>query len=114
MKFLITFLEEQGIKDFDTEYFSIKSENGKKEKEFFVQEDECFVCEAGESLWNSNENGIEFTLFQATRETEIPESIRFLVPVQDFSIKEVHQPTRIINILNKGQVLFSIEENYIF
>lgn len=114
MKFLTTFLEEHGVKNFVTDCFFVKSYDGREVREFLVNEDECFVCEKGESLWDSNEDSIEFTLFCATQETEVPESIRFLCPIKDFSIKENNKLKNIINIFNKDKILFSIEDYFIF
>ncbi|MDE5759239.1 MAG: hypothetical protein K2H85_11585, partial [Allobaculum sp.] len=88
MKLIISFLEEQGIEDFDTDCVRVKSSYGEKLKEFIVLDDEFFVCEEGESLWSSNPNSFEFTLLHADQKTERCQNKVFRIPTQDFSIKE--------------------------
>lgn len=110
MKLLISFLKEQGIEDFEADCFLVKT-NGIECTECTVLDYEFIVCEVGESLWSSNTDSIEFTLIHATEESE---NVRLLVPAEDFSIKEIYQPNRTINVFNKDKIAFSIEENFAF
>lgn len=113
MQLIISFLKNQGIKNFEADCFLVKV-NDLESTECIVLDYEFFVCEAGESLWVSNEDSIEFTLFQTDSADKGIEDKVFSIPVEDFSLEEVHKPKRMINVLNKDKVVFSIQGDRIF
>lgn len=119
MELISNYLSSQGIKNFNFQYLFITTgEEHHELTEFIVSEDGFCVCERDESLWgcNSSEDTVEFTLFQAHKWTHLEEeeigTQVFFVPKKDLQFQEINYPKRIVNILNKEKLVFSIQGEF--